>query len=832
MARSKESERRQQEPARRYLGNYELLQTLGHGGSSIVYLARHRILARRPLVALKRLLAPLESEQERDRFIAEARLLETLDHPHILPILDAGIDETDCAYLVAPYAAGGSLRERLRRAGRQPLPLPEGLSLIRQIGEALAYAHGRGIIHRDLKPENILFDEEGQALLADFGLALMLGSRSLEAASISGTPAYMAPEQFAGQVSRQSDQYALACIAYELCSGRRPFEERDAVALMYCHTQREPLPPRYCNPCLPRAVESVILRGLAKERQQRYPEVSDFIAALLAAAGASRHQPEPEEEPEAISSPGQRAGAIWGEEPVQPGAEAAAESLIPVEREQTAAHAAAPAQSALGPLVPAWQPGKSKAGQEATLRRWRFPHLRRQQAQRPKSSQEPPQTVALGSRRPPRQARALLLTSAPAAPVKPVKPATLGGPKPARPQRPRGAARWRWLAVPMVLGLALVTASLALAYGDPAALGPLGEALPFGAPLATVHLRPASVALTRQYLVTGVTGQPDAAQRQIQARRLSTTARSQPQTVTATGHGITPGVQARGTITFFNEASISQTVPQGTLLYVRLNLSVVTDESVTLPPIQDLNNPPSATAKAHVIQPGAAGNLAAGAIHNWCCSSTTIWARSGAFTGGQDPQPYTFVQQSDIDKVATPLKAGLTQQAQQQLESQVRPGERLVGPDCSTSINSDHRVGDHVGRLSLSVVATCSGAAYNAQSALQLGAALLRQEAARSPGPAYALDSQLTATIADASLGQNQQVIVTVRAQGRWTYQFNEAAQQHLRQLIAGKRRPDALRLLQQQPGVAGVSLTLVRSPSQLLPADATGINIVIDGAA
>ncbi|MBX5457771.1 MAG: protein kinase, partial [Thermogemmatispora sp.] len=271
-----------QQAASARIGNYLLLRRLGRGGFSTVYLARHLILQSRPPVALKRLFTPLDSPEIRARFIEEARLLEELHHPHILPLVDAGIDEEGFPYLVTLYAAGGSLRDRLRRASGRPLPLEEALAIVAQVGKALHYAHERGVIHRDLKPENVLFTDHGEALLADFGIAFLLGSRSLEQASVSGTPAYMAPEQFRGQVSRQSDVYALACLAYELTTGHRVFEDHDALVLMYRHTQEEPQPPRVYNPHLPAPIEAAILRGLAKERTDRYADVPSFVRALHA----------------------------------------------------------------------------------------------------------------------------------------------------------------------------------------------------------------------------------------------------------------------------------------------------------------------------------------------------------------------------------------------------------------------------------------------------------------------------------------------------------------------------------------------------------------------
>src|SRR5262249_35760883 len=155
----------------------------------------------------------------------EAQVLKKLNHPHILPIITAGVQE-NVAYIVTEYASGGSLRDRIKQQAGQPLPLAEVLSVLTQIGQALSYAHQQHVVHRDLKPANILFNAQGEALLADFGIATVLTTTETQQVDRVGTPAYMAPEQFEGMVSTKSDQYALGCVAYELLTGRKPFDSQ------------------------------------------------------------------------------------------------------------------------------------------------------------------------------------------------------------------------------------------------------------------------------------------------------------------------------------------------------------------------------------------------------------------------------------------------------------------------------------------------------------------------------------------------------------------------------------------------------------------------------
>src|SRR6266566_3693074 len=261
------------------IGNYHLLAELGSGSFGRVYRGAHAILTNR-IVAIKLMHGVhLNSQKERDSFIQEALLLERLKHPHILPIVDVGFHE-GFPYMVTEYAPNGSLRDRLRRQSGKPLPEQEALSILSQIGEALHHAHEQHIIHRDLKPENILFNAKGEVVLADFGIATVLGTLTIQQATIIGTPPYMAPEQFKGMVGRESDQYALGCIAYELFTGRQPFTAPDFFSMALKHIQETPTPPKQLNANLPIHIEQAVLKAMAKERADRYADVSTFTGAL------------------------------------------------------------------------------------------------------------------------------------------------------------------------------------------------------------------------------------------------------------------------------------------------------------------------------------------------------------------------------------------------------------------------------------------------------------------------------------------------------------------------------------------------------------------------
>ena len=266
------------------IGNYRVTSQLASGGFGSVYLAQHVILSER-IAAFKVLHAVyLSATHERESFFQEAQLLEKLKHPYILPILDVGLYENMVPYIIAEYAQHGSLRERIRRSNGRPLPLTVALPILTQVSEALQHAHERNIIHRDLKPENILFNTQDVALLADFGIATALTTASVKVGQVAGTPLYMAPEQFRGIASKESDQYGLACIAYELLTGSTPFAAADFVAMAYQHVHEQPRPPRQLNPALPVHMEQAIMKALSKERHERFPSVTAFITALRSPA--------------------------------------------------------------------------------------------------------------------------------------------------------------------------------------------------------------------------------------------------------------------------------------------------------------------------------------------------------------------------------------------------------------------------------------------------------------------------------------------------------------------------------------------------------------------
>ena len=257
------------------IGNYRIISLINSGAYGSVYKAGHIHLKER-IVAIKFLHASLAST-EYTQFEKEAQFLSVLEHRHILPLIDFGFDGGR-PYLLAKYASGGSLRDRLLR--QSPLPVQQALTILSQVGQALQYAHSTHILHRDLKPENILFNAQGEALLADFGIATILSSASIKQSAIIGTPSYMAPEQFRGIVSKESDQYALGCIAYELFTGHKPFAAPDFIAMGFKHATEPPTPLRQRNAQVLPDCEAAILKAIAKQRTDRHASVEAFLTTL------------------------------------------------------------------------------------------------------------------------------------------------------------------------------------------------------------------------------------------------------------------------------------------------------------------------------------------------------------------------------------------------------------------------------------------------------------------------------------------------------------------------------------------------------------------------
>jgi putative two-component system response regulator len=271
------------------IGPYRVMERIGRGGMATVYRGYHSGLDR--YVAIKVLPELLADDvAHRERFQQEARSISRLKHPNIVEVFDFG-QEGDLTFIVMELVDGGALESRLGA----PMSLQQVVELLEPLAEALDYAHSSGVLHRDIKPSNILLHTSGIPVLADFGLAKIVGALRLTASgTVMGTPEYMSPEQAADeQLSPASDQYSLGVVAYQMLTGRVPFSANTPAAVLLSHMTR-PMPPTHeLKGELSAHLEEVLRRALAKQPEERYPNATAFVTALKPAAWPTRTESAP-----------------------------------------------------------------------------------------------------------------------------------------------------------------------------------------------------------------------------------------------------------------------------------------------------------------------------------------------------------------------------------------------------------------------------------------------------------------------------------------------------------------------------------------------------------
>jgi hypothetical protein len=410
-------------------------------------------------------------------------------------------------------------------------------------------------------------------------------------------------------------------------------------------------------------------------------------------------------------------------------------------------------------------------------------------------------------------------------------PAAGGGGRAAIGQRPSGltplpppysrrSRRKTWrrvlLAVLIVLTLALIGSLYVGAHGG---LGPL---IP-GNITATVTITPASKLEQNNYILEGLpTGTPDPAQRQIAARILKQS--SPTQSGTGNASGSIPARQATGQLKFLNGNGKSVTIAS-VVLYGKSGVPISFNGPVTIPAAGTI------VVTGFAVNPGSGGNIPAFDISESCCTGGVLVDNITAFTGGQNAQPNSVIQQSDIDNAAKPLINSLSQSTQSDLQKQVKSNERVVDGSfkCQPTVTADHKAGDVAKTVTVQVSVSCTEETYDFAAAQQMTMSLLRAKAQSDPalGPSYALDGQIvTSILSDTVVSAQGQVNIVAQAQGLWVYSFTDQAQQSIKQELVKRTKADALNVLQHQQGVASAKIDL--SSGNVMPANASDITLKI----
>ncbi len=280
--------------SRMLAGRYEVGELIGRGGMAEVHIGRDTRLGR--TVAIKVLRSDLARDPTfQARFRREAQSAASLNHPAIVSVYDTGEDtgvdatgnETHVPFIVMEYVEGHTVRDLLRDGAA--LPIDEAIEITAGVLSALEYSHRAGIVHRDIKPANVMLTPTGDVKVMDFGIARALTDASggmTQTQAVVGTAQYLSPEQARGEVvDTRSDLYSTGCLLYELLTGRPPFVGDSAVSVAYQHVSEEATPPSSLAPAVPEALDRIVMKALAKDKEQRYGSADEFRADLEAAAG-------------------------------------------------------------------------------------------------------------------------------------------------------------------------------------------------------------------------------------------------------------------------------------------------------------------------------------------------------------------------------------------------------------------------------------------------------------------------------------------------------------------------------------------------------------------
>ncbi len=267
---------------------FEILSVQGRGAMGVVYKARDPLIDRLvaiKMIAMSTVLPDQQREEFKERFFREARAAGGLNHPNVVSIFDLG-EEDGIPFMAMEFVDGRGLSDLLR--ADRPMPVQQAVSIVRQVADALDYAHEKGIVHRDIKPDNILVDDQGRAVVTDFGVARFSASDLTRTGEVLGTPHFMSPEQVLGDpVDGRSDIFSLGVVFYQLLAGRRPFKGDSISSVCYhiVHSPPEPVPE---DREIPAEVAPILDRMLSKKREERYRNAGEVSLALDEAVPGTR----------------------------------------------------------------------------------------------------------------------------------------------------------------------------------------------------------------------------------------------------------------------------------------------------------------------------------------------------------------------------------------------------------------------------------------------------------------------------------------------------------------------------------------------------------------
>jgi len=814
---------------------YRLKGLLGSGAMADVCLAWDEREGRE--VAVKVIKSDVLDQKTLNSFLKEASQVVGWRHPNILPIyehmklqlLDAKLGSI-VPYIVMEYARGGDLQRRLTFA--RPYPLGDSLRIFGQLCSAVQYAHEQGVIHRDLKPLNILFrllpDGGEQVVLSDFGLSVHVDATH-HTFSQAGTLEYMAPEQFRGHVEPASDIFALGVILYQLCTGKAPFH-RSLADLQHIDGQELPPRPGSIHPALPGMLDDVILKAFAEDPLKRYGSAAEFWQSVRMAVLNNPMQKPP-------LSPRQgytRAGGSSLNAAALPAPAMGTQSRYAPER-LLSGDSAFDFSEPLGKAtrkIPVPDLGdrttkKIAVPEPRDVTNGRIPVLALEAGSLSIKAVATPSAAAQV-----KAAVGSLEVAAPAAAVETGRSSDValvsGGEAVTVKKKRRKRQPFLTLISLLILLLLLVLAGIvADMQGE---LGPLAQFLPGALSTSIVTISPASKDLKNVYVIDAVTRVPDASQQQVAARQLSTASLPQSTTVKATGSGQIPGVQATGSLMFYNATNAAVTVPAGKIFSDAQGVQITYDTAVTIPAASG-STPGQRAVPARAVDAGINGDIAANDIAQSCCAAGISVKNTDKFSGGQDTQYYAVVQQSDIDGAAKTLEASLTQSAQTALQSQLATNERFISPaQCSSNVTSNVPAGSKVTNVTVAVAVNCEGEVYNQRAVKTMVAVLLSREAEANLGAHYALVGNVVAEVTQAAVIDTSQgtTALLVKAEGVWVYRFSPAETRELVRMILGKSRQGAVNILLKQAGVANIAMQVSSNYGTTLPSNPGLIKIVV----